>query len=440
MSIKNFLLSLTVAFVFTVAYAEADYKSSSSSKERSSLKNADAPEGDKADASLQAEEEDLKAKMQEQRRLELESALIRTRLERELADLRAEIEKMRVQREAAVLRWEMEQEASAKAYEQQLMHLNRQRDKIMAEVALSQAKLAQSMEEFNHVYTHLQNQTLLLRSSVDQMRAEVDNKKVQKERKSYADSEPVYLQDPLLPDGTLVISDRFVNLNGVVTAWKANYVVDRIRYFNNKDKHQPIFIVIENSPGGSVMAGQRILQSMQHSEAPVYVVLKGFAASMSALITTLAKKSYAYPNAMILHHQPWTFTWGNLRELKEEVAFMQEWWNRFGTQVAKKMGMSLDKFDKLLYKKASRGDYMEFADNAKKIKWVDYVATNVHDTSMRELPEAANYTWKKYMEEYYGTEISSNDPAGKIYLPELGAKDFYYLYNPDNLYQISSTN
>lgn len=440
MQIRKILLSLAVVFVFTVSYAdpETDSKSNSLSKKKSQNNVSDGQEGDRTDVSLQAgsEEEEFRAKMQEQRKLELENALIRTRLERELAELRAEIEKMRVQREVAALKWEMEQEASAKEHEQQLINLNRQRDKIMAEVALSQAKLTQTMEEFNKVYTHLQNQTLLLRSSIDQMRAEVDDKKTQKERKSYADGEPMYLQDPLLPDGTLIISDRSINLNGVVTAWKANYIVDRIRYFNNKDKQKPIFIIIENSPGGSVMAGQRILQSMHNSMAPIYVVVKGFAASMSALITTLATKSYAYPSAMILHHQPWTFTAGNLRELKEDVAFMQEWWNRFGGQVAKKMGISLDKFDKLLYEKASRGDWMEFGDNAKKVKWVDYVPTHVHDTSMRELPDAANYTWKKYIEEYYGIEFSTKEQDGKIYLPQLGAKDFYYLYNPDNLYQI----
>jgi ATP-dependent Clp protease protease subunit len=430
-------------FVFMVSYADPEAASNSNppSQKRSQNNASDAREGNNMEAPFQGgtEDEELKAKMQEQRKLELESALIRARLEIELADLRAEIEKMRIQREAAALKWELEQEASAKEHERQLLNLNRQKDKIMAEVALSQAKLNQTMEEFNKVYTNIQNQTLLLRSSIEHLQAEIDDQKVQRERKNYADGEPVYLEDPLLPNGTLVISDRSVTLNGVITAWKANYIVDRISYFNNKDKQKPIFIVIENSPGGGIMAGQRILQSMHNSEAPVYVVLKGFAASMSALITTLATKSYAYPNAMILHHQPWTFTIGNLRELKEEVAYMQEWWNRLGGQVAKKMGISLDKFDKLLYEKASRGDYIEFADNAKKIKWVDHVARDVHDTSLRELPDAANYTWQKYWGDYYGIEWSTREQDGKIYLPQLDPKDFYYLYNPDNLYQIRSS-
>ena len=51
------------------------------------------------------------------------------------------------------------------------------------------------------------------------------------------------------------------------------------------------------------MAGYKILKAMEGSAAPVYVVVKSFAASMAANIATQSKKSFAYPNAIILHHQ-----------------------------------------------------------------------------------------------------------------------------------------
>ncbi len=387
--------------------------------------------------SSQEEEQAFMEKLQEQRKLELENNLIRAKLEKELAELRAEIEKLRLQREMLALKWEIEQDEMTKECAQELIKLNTQKEQIMAEVALSQAKLAQSMEDFNKVYTNMQNQTLLLKSTIDQVKTEIEETKIQKERKNYADGTPTYLDDPLLPDGTLVISDRSVALNGVITPWKASYVADSITYFNNKDQHKPIFILIENSPGGSAMAGQYILQTMHNSTAPVYVVVKGFAASMAALITTLAPKSYAYPNSMILHHQPWTFTGGNLRELKEDVAFLQQWWERLGGMVAKKMKISLDKLDKLLYEKSSKGDWMEFADNAKKHHWVDYIITDVRDTATRELPDSSNYTAKKYFTDYFSSmDTSRQDDNGKVYLPQLAANDFYYLYNLDNRYQV----
>jgi len=383
------------------------------------------------------DDQELMQKLQEQRKLEVENNLIRARLDNELANFRAEIEKLRLQREMLALKWEIEQDEMTKECAQQLIELNKQKEKIMAEVALSQAKLSQSMEEFNKVYTNMQNQTLLLKSTIDQVKTEIEDKKIQQERKNYADGEPIYLDDPLLPDGTLVISDRSMELNGVITPWKANYVADSITFYNNQNKKKPIFIIIEDSPGGSVMAGQYILQAMHNSVAPVYVVVKGFAASMAALITTLAPKSYAYPNSMILHHQPWTFTVGNLRELKEEVALLQQWWDRLGGQVAKKMKISLAKLDHLLYEKSSRGDWLEFADMAKNNHWVDHIIKDIRDTSTRELPDSNNYTAKKYVATYFAdVDCPIQDSNSKVFLPLLGAKDFYYLYNPDNKYQM----
>lgn len=454
MQIRNFLLSITAAtLVFATNYAQpaqsqtTSFQTSKRTNKNISRKNQQATQEQSVDNQqpLSSEQQDedndkeFKEKIKEQRKLELENALIRTRLERELAELRAEIERIRVQKEAEALKWELEQEKNAKEYEKQILELNRQRDKIMAEVSLSQAKLTQAMDKFNAAYVEIQNQVLLLRTSTEQVRTEIEEKKAKKERSEYADGNPEYLQDPLLPNGTLVISDRSVLLNGVVTSWKANYITDRIRYFNNKDKTKPIFIVIESSPGGSALAGFHILQAMQNSQAPVYVVVKTFAASMAALITTLAKKSYAYPNAVLLHHQPQSFTVGNLREVKEEVEFIQELWKRLGGQVAKKMGISLDKLDKQLYEKASRGDWTEFADNAKKIKWLDHVITNINDTAIREMPDPTNYTWQKYMKDYFDTaETPLADNSNTIYLPVLSPKDFYYLYNPDNTYQLRS--
>ena len=41
---------------------------------------------------------------------------------------------------------------------------------------------------------------------------------------------------------------------------------------------------------------------------------------MAAVITTLAPHSYVYPNAVILHHQILSFSFGNLTEQKEQLA------------------------------------------------------------------------------------------------------------------------
>ena len=443
MRVVHFMLTGIVSLVITASYAQSSNTSEAPQKasKRINPSLSTAQNNALEQLAVQQEEEDaeLKEKIKEQRRIELENALFRARLERELAGLRAEIERLRLNQEARSLQWEVGQEQQQKEHVQAMLELNRQKERLMAEVAVSQAKLAQTIEQFSLASTELQNKVTLLKAEAEQLRAEIDQTKARKERTRYADGEPVYLKEPLR-DGTLVISDRCIDLNGIITPWKANYITDRIRYFNNKDNSKPIFIVINESPGGSVMAGSYILKAMENSRAPVYVVVKAYAASMAADITTLATKSYAYPNAVILHHQPWTFAFGNVRELKEGYEELREWWRRLGGRVAHKMGVSLDKLDKLLYEKSARGDWTEFADKAKKLKWVDHVIEGIDDSAIREMPDASNYTFMKYLEEFWGTEGKAGQAEnGTIYLPPLGPKDFYYLYNPDNRYQLHST-
>lgn len=255
-------------------------------------------------------------------------------------------------------------------------------------------------------------------------------------RSKFADSKPVYLEKPLREDGVLVISDRRIPLNGMIVPATADYVTSRIDYWNNKDKKLPIFIVIDDCPGGSVMAGYRILKSMEASEAPIHVVVKSFAASMAACITTLAEESYCYPNSLILHHQisaQLMFARLNLTQQKEFYQDSQRWWERLASPVAAKMGVSTDEFIKQMYAKSSGGDWSEFGDKAKDLKWVNHIVTGIEETSLTKDPDSA---------EKPKTPVTALEEAvdadGKPYsfLPRLNPKDVYFLYNPDGYYRM----
>ncbi|HVJ46782.1 MAG TPA: ATP-dependent Clp protease proteolytic subunit, partial [Luteolibacter sp.] len=256
-------------------------------------------------------------------------------------------------------------------------------------------------------------------------------------RSKYADAKPVYLQKPLREDGVLVISDRRIALNGMIVPATADYICSRIDYWNNKDRKLPIFIVIDDCPGGSVMAGYRILKSMEASEAPIHVVVKSFAASMAACITTLAEESYCYPNSLILHHQisaQLMFAKLNLTQQKEFYQDSQRWWERLATPVAKKMGITTDEFIKQMYSKSSGGDWSEFGDKAVGLKWVNNVVTGIEETSLTRDPDATTAPRPAVV-----TALEEAvDAEGKPYafLPRLNPKDVYFLYNPDGYYRV----
>ncbi|MCK5358885.1 MAG: ATP-dependent Clp protease proteolytic subunit, partial [Elusimicrobiales bacterium] len=262
------------------------------------------------------------------------------------------------------------------------------------------------------------------------LKIDLDLRSKKKEWKDEANKEPIYLLNPF-KNGVLTISDRRIPLNGSIRRGVADFVTDRIHYFNNKSTKLPIFIVINNSPGGSVMEGFRILKAIETSQAPIHVVVKSYAASMAAAITTLAPHSYAYPNAIILHHQMSSGGWGNMTEMKEQLKNKLEWERRVATPIAKKMGLSLETFRKKMYENNSNADWQEFGDKAKKYKWVNNIAHELRETGLVKNPDASKPAKAK-------TRLMEKiDDKGQPYvtLPRLSPFDFYYLYNPDNYYR-----
>lgn len=311
--------------------------------------------------------------------------------------------------------------------------------KYEADLAVLKREAAMAKVHLEHLTSELkaiQTEAALKTTSLESEIAEIETRK---KRELYADAEPQYLKNPLKKDGTLVISDRRIPFNGPVTSSLATKVTTQINYFNNKDPQKPIFIVIDDSPGGSVMAGYRILKAMEGSEAPVYVVVKSFAASMAACITTLAEKSYAYPNAIILHHQisaTYMFTSLNLTDQKEAYEDMKRWWHRLADPISQKMGITSDEFIEQMYEKTKSGDWTEFADNAKKLKWVDHTVERIHETALLKDPTAKKPETAKRTG--YADDLTQGvDEKGKpvMFLPRRNPKDVYFMYNPDGYYR-----
>jgi ATP-dependent Clp protease protease subunit len=153
------------------------------------------------------------------------------------------------------------------------------------------------------------------------------------------------------------------------------------------------------------MAGYRILKSMQSSTAPVYVLVKSFAASMAAALCTLADRSFAYPNAIIMHHQITSGLIGNLTVQREGLKNLEEWWKRLAEPIAAKMGITTDEFIKRMYENTSTGDWKEFADDAVKLKWVDSVVGRCQETALIRNPDAARNG--------SGSMLASNQATGQ---------------------------
>jgi ATP-dependent Clp protease protease subunit len=103
-----------------------------------------------------------------------------------------------------------------------------------------------------------------------------------------------------------LLKDRIIFLTDEIETHQANLIVAELLYLESLDSTQDIYLYI-NSPGGEVIPGMAIYDTMQYIKAPVATICLGQAASLAALILAAGRKGkrYALPHSRILIHQPW---------------------------------------------------------------------------------------------------------------------------------------
>ena len=417
---------------------------------------------DTEEEEMSAEEAEKKAIADEMERLQTESRLRQARLSAELAPLQeekqrleAELSLLRARQSAENARRQMEKDQAD--FEQQIALAEMQRavSEMQAQMQVIQTQQSLVSTERNAELSELQAKNQVLSTQTTGLQAELMAMQTRANYNAIDHDEIQYPANPL--DGeTLHISDRRIPLNGPIGFGMAEYITNRIHYFNNLDSEAPIFIVIDASPGGSVVEGFRIVTAMQNSDAPVHVVVKSFAASMAAAICTLADASYTYPNALILHHQVSSFAYGNLTQMREGVDLTAEMFARLADPIAEKMGVTTDHLVEMMYENSSNGDWMEFGDGAVELRWADHVVTEIKESAIVTAPGSfgagsgvyfsdqddhqpfAGFTQQQLFEcpVQYETRTDGN---GKQYiaLPRLVPGDVYYMANPDGRYRIA---
>ena len=99
--------------------------------------------------------------------------------------------------------------------------------------------------------------------------------------------------------------ERILYVGGVINSDVANILTSQLLYLEMQDSKSPITMYI-NSPGGSVIDGLAIYDTMQFIKPDVRTIVVGMAASMgSILLSGGAKgKRAALPNAEVMIHQP----------------------------------------------------------------------------------------------------------------------------------------
>jgi ATP-dependent Clp protease, protease subunit len=164
-----------------------------------------------------------------------------------------------------------------------------------------------------------------------------------------------------------LLKDRIIFLGGPVTDAVANLIIAQLLFLEHEDPKKDIKIYI-NSPGGSVVAGMAIYDTMQLIKPDVSTICVGLAASMAAVILAAGAKGkrFALPNSEILIHQVMGGVEGQASEIEitaKQILKMKEKLNHI---LAKHTGQTVAKIEK-----DSDRDYYLSAPEAKEYGLID---------------------------------------------------------------------
>jgi ATP-dependent Clp protease protease subunit len=117
-----------------------------------------------------------------------------------------------------------------------------------------------------------------------------------------------------------LLRERIVMLDSDVNEHSASLIVAQLLFLESEDPDKDILFYI-NSPGGSVISGLSILDTMQFIKCDVSTVVMGQAASMGSLLASSGTKGkrLILPRARHLIHQPLGGAQGQASDMEIQV-------------------------------------------------------------------------------------------------------------------------
>lgn len=166
-----------------------------------------------------------------------------------------------------------------------------------------------------------------------------------------------------------LLEDRIIFVNGEINDQSANLIIAQMIYLEGKDPDKDIMMYI-NSPGGSVVAGLAIYDTMNYIKCDVCTICVGMAASMGAvLLSSGAKgKRFALPNSEIMIHQPLGGFQGQASDIKIHADHIMKTRKLLNKILSENSGVAIETIEK----DTDRDNYMS-ADEAKKYGLIDKI-------------------------------------------------------------------
>ena len=144
-----------------------------------------------------------------------------------------------------------------------------------------------------------------------------------------------------------LLKDRIVFIGSAIDENTASVVVAQLLFLAGEDDKKDIHLYI-NSPGGSVVAGLAIYDTMQYVKPDVSTICIGQAASMGAILLAGGAKGkrFSLPNSRIMIHQVLGGAEGQATDIEIQTRELLRIKKRLNEILSKDTKQSLSKIEK----------------------------------------------------------------------------------------------
>jgi ATP-dependent Clp protease protease subunit len=166
-----------------------------------------------------------------------------------------------------------------------------------------------------------------------------------------------------------LMMDRIIFMGVGIDDYVANVIQAQLLFLESADPKRDIQIFV-NSPGGSVIDGMGIYDTMQYVSPDVATICTGLAASMGAVLLCAGQKGKRtiLPHGRVMIHQPLGGMRGQVTEMEIEYNLIKELQKELYDILAKHCGQNYETIEK----DCDRDNWMT-AEEAKEYGLVDEV-------------------------------------------------------------------
>lgn len=166
-----------------------------------------------------------------------------------------------------------------------------------------------------------------------------------------------------------LLKDRIIFIGTPINDYVSNAVIAQLLFLQMEDPKKDIHLYI-NSPGGDVVAGMAIYDTMNFLSCDVVTYCVGQAASLATILLSAGTKGkrFALPNSRVMIHQPYGGASGQASDITIAANEILRWRKIINETLSKHTGK-----DVVQIERDSDRDYFMSAEDAKSYGIVDKV-------------------------------------------------------------------